>query len=784
VSKSRFEAAPPLEWKSPAVLLGMGGVAAAALAPYSLVPAGLFAVGCGGAALWLGLRADQRSRELDRQVQAMGAELADSEGQALIRVRRAEVLGGLSARVRGEQSVIELCENALRWLCDALEVPVGAVYVREDRELALVATFAWTEGSGDIRYRLGEGLVGQCALERRPIRLRDVPQDFLRVSSGLVSRAPMAVLIEPIVFEGELYGVLELGVMSIEQYEIVEDLLSRGIEIIGTAMRSAKIREAVVDQQRALADSESKTRAILDAARDVIVSVDEGGVVRSANRAAAEIFGYSDLVGRPLRQIVPGITLMDILLGAADRTWIGRKLDGTQLSITIAMSPFEVGGQRLYAGIIRDVSAFDEWERRLTAQAEALQESNEELREAKRVAEEHALVLAEQSRFKSEFLANMSHELRTPLNSMLILSDILAENRSANLTEREVEFARTIHGSGSDLLTLINDILDLAKVESGKMTIEARAVQIRDVEARVRRMFEPIARRDRIELRVEIDPEVPPVIVADPTRLVQVLNNLLSNAFKFTSEGSVTLSILADGPRLRFTVSDTGIGIPAERQAAVFESFQQVDGGTTRRYGGTGLGLAISRQIVERMDGEITVRSELGQGSTFIVDLPLCVALPPVAQPSPPQLAAAHPPPPPPQIPESMGRILDGRTVLVVDDDIRNVFAMSTALERHGMEVRPAESAQAALDVLATEPVDAILMDIMMPRMNGYDAMRTIRAMPAFAHLPIIAITAQAMKGDREKCLAAGANDYVAKPIDIGELLHALGRCIGYRAAS
>ncbi|MGQ0629986.1 MAG: ATP-binding protein [Sporichthyaceae bacterium] len=423
--------------------------------------------------------------------------------------------------------------------------------------------------------------------------------------------------------------------------------------------------------------------------------------------------------------------------------------------------------------------------------------------------EEKAQQLAQASRYKSEFLANMSHELRTPLNSLLLLSRLLAENEDENLTDQQIEFARVIHRSGSDLLTLIEDILDLSKIEAGRMRVTPGEVELDLVRAYVESAFRPQAQDKGLTLHVEVDPDLPE-LVTDAQRLQQILRNLLANAVKFTHAGSVTLRVVAADPALvpalpslatsptvfAFVVSDTGIGIPADKLALVFEAFQQADGTTSRKYGGTGLGLSISRELAKLLGGAILAHSIPDQGSTFTLYLPATVPASPDTgdgdEGAPAVLdlvggsrgsvesgtAALRGP----AIERRTGGSVDrlaGCTVLIVDDDIRNVYALTSALELHGMAVLYSDNGadgiarlQEAAD--AGERVDVVLMDAMMPMLDGRQTTRAIRELPAFTDLPIIFLTARAMPGDREKALGSGASDYITKPVDLDELLDLL----------
>jgi signal transduction histidine kinase len=411
----------------------------------------------------------------------------------------------------------------------------------------------------------------------------------------------------------------------------------------------------------------------------------------------------------------------------------------------------------------------------LAAQNRDIETKNAEIEQARQEIEERAKQLDQANRYKSQFLANMSHELRTPLNSLLVLARLLAQNPLGNLTVKQVEYATVIHSSGSDLLRLINDILDLTKVEAGKMDINPERFALAGLVEDLRGVFGPLTEEKRLALTITTVADVPDDLVTDKQRLRQILYNLLSNAVKFTERGRVELLIETAAaqepgtvPWIVFSVTDTGIGISQDNLSSIFSAFQQADGTTSRRYGGTGLGLAISREVAARLGGEVTVHSELGRGSTFSLHLPLTQH-------------GGHPRaftdgsvrPVPAAMPhESLRR----HKVLVVDDDPRNAFVLTDVLEMHGMTVVQATDGRKAIAELAAGDIDLVLMDVMMPQMDGYETTRAIRKMPQYSRLPVITVTARAMQGDREKSIDAGATDYITKPIDIEELLNCMER--------
>ncbi|MEU7554392.1 HAMP domain-containing protein [Streptomyces sp. NPDC044571] len=664
-------------------------------------------------------------------------------------------------------------------------------------ELRMRGSYAYAGGQMPTSFRPGEGLIGTVAEEKRTILVENTPPGYLKISSGLGEAPPAHVIVLPVLFEGKLLGVIELASFT-PFTQIQKDFLSQIAEMIGTSVNTISVN--------------SKTEMLLKQSQEMTEQLRE----------------RSD------------------------------ELENRQKALQAANAELEEKAE-LLAQQNRDIEV-----------------KNTEIEEARQVLEERAEQLAVSMRYKSEFLANMSHELRTPLNSLLILAKLLADNADGNLSPKQVEFAETIHGAGSDLLQLINDILDLSKVEAGKMDVSPTRIALVQLVDYVEATFRPLTAEKGLDFSVRVSPELPATLHTDEQRLLQVLRNLLSNAVKFTDTGAVELVIRpagadvptaireqlleagslteADGDLIAFSVTDTGIGIAASKMLVIFEAFKQADGTTSRKYGGTGLGLSISREIARLLGGEIHAASEPGRGSTFTLYLPLHpTELPPqgYAPPTPgggraaevyrrpldgarPALPVPQGAPAPsapaqaqPALPtaEAAGRgqgqggaalfrrrrkalsdleprtavpgqpnvqgaedgwgaveeelpvpprsyDFHGEKVLIVDDDVRNVFALTSVLEQHGLAVLYAENGREGIEVLEQhDDVTVVLMDIMMPEMDGYATTSAIRRMPQFAGLPIIALTAKAMKGDREKAIDSGASDYVTKPVDPDYLL-------------
>ena len=593
-------------------------------------------------------------------------------------------LAKFSSMMQGQRSITSVAQLIMSELTPLVDANYGTFFMAEgDAEnatLMLIASYAFTERrSVSNRYKLREGLVGQCAFEKKRITLVNPNDDYIVISSSITEARPKNIIVLPVMFEGELKAVIEL----------------------------------------------------------------------------ASVKPFNSNYVNFLDQLMDSIGVILNMISSSMRT------------------------EELLAELKRSNAELEAQAKELEDKAKLLEVKNQEVELASRSLEEKAEQLSLISKYKSEFLANMSHELRTPLNSLLILSKTLAENKDKNLSGEQVKFATTVHSAGQDLLALINEILDLSKVEAGKMAVNPKEVANRDIQDYLEQTFRPVAEHKGLIFETSVSPDLPNRVVTDENRLQQILKNLLSNAFKFTEHGQVRLEISVGDKARRypvetlnkaksvicFRVIDSGIGIPREKQNMIFEAFQQADGTTSRRYGGTGLGLTISREIARLLGGMIDVQSEPGQGSTFTLYLPQKYTG------SDAGIVAG-----PEDLPEAPKLPVDadftGRKVLVVDDDMRNIFALTTVLKTRGMTVVFAENGKEGLKMLQANPdVDLVLMDTMMPEMDGLQATAEIRKLENFVNLPIISLTAKAMKGDREKCLEAGASDYVTKPVDEENLL-------------
>ncbi|MGV9255149.1 HAMP domain-containing protein, partial [Streptomyces sp. NPDC003697] len=792
-------------------------------------------------------------------------------------------LARISSLMQGHRDLPVVAELIMEELTPLVAAQYGAFYLAEEGEegpeLRLVGGYGHPDDDRPVRIRFGRSLVGQAARSRRTISVDELPQGYITISSGLGQAVPTALLLLPILFEDQVLGVIELA--SVSPFTAIHrDFLEQLRETIGvnvnTIVANARTDELLDESQRLTAELQARSAELQEQQEEL-------------QRSNAELEEKASL---------------------------------------------------------------------LVAQNRDIEAKNLQIEQARQELEARAQQLSLASKYKSEFLANMSHELRTPLNSLLILAQLLAQNPSRNLTPKQVEYAGIIHSAGSDLLQLINDILDLSKVEAGKMDVSPERVSLRQLIEYVEATFRPMTTQKGLEFTVTTAAGAPADLLTDDSRLRQVLRNLLSNAVKFTEQGGVELSIesaadgevpagvVRGGAVVAFRVKDTGIGIQEQHLETIFGAFQQADGTTSRKYGGTGLGLSITREIAHLLGGAVTVDSAPGRGSTFTLFLP--VALPDfeqydsgrAAEAEPARVAASTPAAqlPAPQRPSPAGQrarrllvveerprglltlvaesvvadvarhspddtaappavevitaigaqeaagalaaepchcvVLDldmpdgeasrflqalegdsalagvpvlihsgnrpdvaraealrsraddgaleflssldelrerialhlsaeepgdvlslvrnedpselappvdgtfaGRTVLVVDDDARNLFALSGILELYGFRVLHAENGRKGIETLVDNPdIALVLMDVMMPEMDGYTATAEIRKMPQYAELPIIAVTAKAMPGDREKSLASGASDYVTKPVDTHDLIACVRR--------
>ncbi|MEA2435418.1 MAG: hypothetical protein QOG54_2875 [Actinomycetota bacterium] len=630
-------------------------------------------------------------------------------------------LAKISGMMQGQRDLQTVTKLIMSELTPTVSAQHGAFFLaesgetEEDLELRLKATYGYKKRKTVSNvFKIGESLVGQSALERKTILITEAPSDYIKVSSGLGETDPVNIMVLPINFEDQLLGVIELA--SIRPFsEINQQFLEQLIETIGVVLNTII---ANMRTEELLSESQRLTQELQSQSEELQTQQEE------------------------LQQTNEELQEKAALLAEQNRN---------------------------------------------------IEIKNQEIEMARMSLEEKAQQLALSSKYKSEFLANMSHELRTPLNSLLILAKLLSENDEANLTEKQIEFAKTIYGAGVDLLSLINDILDLSKVEAGKMDVNTSEVNLGGVKEYMEQSFNPVAAEKGLDLKVDVGRNTPTTVFTDEQRLQQILNNLLSNAFKFTDKGEVKVSI-RNAPRnqryihdsltksdrvVAFSVTDTGIGIPEDKLRLIFEAFQQADGTTSRKYGGTGLGLNISREIARLLGGEIKVESSVGKGSTFTLFLPARYEAPPQLSEGAALLAELGPMTAMERVevvvaeeettlelPDPLGDdradLQPGdRVLLVVQEDIPAATAWITEGRDAGFKVLAATSGDVAIAMAREYQPDAVLMDQEVPVMDGMVVLQRLKLEGATRHIPVYLIVPE---GARHEALRTGAVAALEKP--------------------
>jgi CheY-like chemotaxis protein/signal transduction histidine kinase/methyl-accepting chemotaxis protein len=628
-------------------------------------------------------------------------------------------IGRLNEVMSGDPDLTSLAHKTITELSTYLDAQVGAIYVAQDGSntaLTLAGSYAYTRRKDQpIVFRPGEGLVGQAALEKKPILIRNVPEDYIKVTSGLGECIPRFICISPFINEGRVKGVVEVGTMS-EMTDQQMKYLERAMGPTALAVESAQARAT------------------------------QGRLLEESRRLSEEL-----------------------------------QVQQEEL-------------KTLNEELVEQTHSLKASEEKLKVQQEELQVTNEELEEnnglldrqkreaekARRDIEEQAGELALASKYKSEFLANMSHELRTPLNSLLLLAQSLVENKEGNLTGDQIEAAKVIHDSGGDLLNLINDILDLSKIEAGRMDIKPGKVWVRDLADHVRASFGHMTLEKSLELKVTVREDAPTEVTSDQKRVEQIIKNLMSNAIKFTESGTVTVTFarpsqgadfpetsLSAGQCLAIEVRDTGIGIAAGNLKIIFEAFHQVDGGTARSYAGTGLGLSISRQLARLLGGAIRVESDLGKGSTFTLYLPIEIRTaaskstegkkPPIPQP---ESSIANPKS---QIPDDRNNLeKSDRVILVIEDDPTFAQILLKKCHDKGFKCLATPSGETGLELAAAHLPCAVILDIYLPGIDGWAVLTALKENTQTRHIPVHIVSAEE---NSTEALRRGAVGQATKPL-------------------
>ncbi|HEX5342683.1 MAG TPA: response regulator [Duganella sp.] len=689
--------------------------------------AGIYLVltlGVGGILAWFG------RRELTSLSQVYNTALNEQSEHAGLLQQQAWLRTGQSELAQqgiGQLALPQLSSALLQFLARYLGVVVGALYLRApDGSFRRMASYGFSDewAQRDQQFKPEEGLVAQAALERRIITLEPVPANYIQVSSGLGAATPASVLLVPLDSDGDVTGVIELGLLRPVSTRDI-DFLTLVKSNIGTAIEASRSRQRL---QEVLAETQQLNE-------ELQVQQEE---LRTANEELEEQ---------------------------------SRVLEASQASLENQKDELEQTNEQL------------------AEQGLALDQKNAQLLKAQQDLEARASELERASQYKSQFLANMSHELRTPLNSSLILAKLLAENAHGNLNEEQVRFANTIYSAGNDLLNLINDILDISKVEAGKLELVPEPLSARQVVQHMAMVFEPLAQQKKLAFRLVFTEPSALQMVTDRQRLEQILKNLLSNALKFTSTGQIVLSVQGQGDAVAFSVQDTGIGIRAEDQQSIFDAFRQADGTTSRKYGGTGLGLSISRDLAQLLGGSITLVSEPGKGSCFTLTLPVAwtgasgiaaaadgtagARLPDVPAPSPAPAPAA------PRAFDDDRTLIDaagaarGRLVLVVEDDAPFARVLYDLAHEQHYHCLVAFSADEGLALARQYTPDAVLLDIRLPDRSGLSVLQLLKDDAHTRHIPVHVVSAA---DNGEAALHLGAIGYAVKPATREQLMEVFRR--------
>lgn len=673
-------------------------------------------------------RTFDQQKETEREILLTNKELAKvsalNEHNNWLLTGAAEI----NEAMQGEQEIERLSANIITKIGDYIDAAIGALFLVDNKKNILYLTGAYAyQSKTKSQIKFGEGLIGQAALEKKSKLLSNIPKDYIKVNSALGNSSPNYLFLVPIIFENKTIAVAELGFLT-EPQENKLQLISNIAENIGIALNSAlahlQLKELFEETQQQAEELASQQEELRTTNEELIYKTEA--------------------------------------------------LQASEEELRVQQEELQQTNTEL------------------EEKAQQLEERNISINEAKEAISIKAAELELSSKYKSEFLANMSHELRTPLNSILILARILKENRPNNLSEEQIKYAGVIHNAGNDLLTLINDILDLSKIESGSVDLHLEKIRPTEIRNNIESLFTELANHKKIAFNINLADDLPTDFVSDQGRLEQIIKNLLSNAFKFTPEqGKIGLdislakssviknnaSLKASGNTvLSFAISDTGIGISADKQQVIFEAFQQEDGSTSRKYGGTGLGLSISKELANILGGEIQIQSEQGVGSTFTLFVPLNLSVAVATEDQDIELPEV-PNNITPEIKSSINTIellpvaSEGNTLLIIEDDVDFAEILKIYATDKGFNPILAHSGDVGLQMATELLPDAIVLDVMLPIMDGWTILKKLKANPATQHIPVHMMSAGNEK--ETKAVQEGAIGFLKKPIEKDKLDHA-----------
>ncbi|KQC02645.1 response regulator [Pedobacter sp. Hv1] len=672
-------------------------------------------------------RTFDQQKETEREILLTNTELAQvsalNEHNNWLLTGAAEI----NEAMQGEQEIEALSANIITKIGNYIDAAIGALFLVDNKKNILYLTGAYAyQSKAKHQIKFGEGLVGQTALEKKSKLISNVPNDYIKVNSALGETTPNHLFLVPIIFENKTIAVAELGFLRVPQEKKLQ-LISNIAENIGIALNSAlahlQLKELFEETQQQAEELASQQEELRTTNEELIYKTEA--------------------------------------------------LQASEEELRVQQEELQQTNTEL------------------EEKAQQLEERNLSINEAKEAISIKAAELELSSKYKSEFLANMSHELRTPLNSILILARILKENRPNNLSDEQIKYAGVIHNAGNDLLTLINDILDLSKIESGSVDLHLENIRPSEIRNNIESLFIELANHKKIEFKINLAHDLPTDFVSDQGRLEQIIKNLLSNAFKFTPEkgkigveiGLAKSSVIKNNASLKtsgdtvlsFAISDTGIGISADKQQVIFEAFQQEDGSTSRKYGGTGLGLSISKELANILGGEIQIKSEQGVGSTFTLFVPLNltvataedkdIELPEVPNDITPEIKSSA------NSIELLPVSSEGNTLLIIEDDVDFAEILKIYATDKGFNPILAHSGDVGLQMATELLPDAIVLDVMLPIMDGWTILKKLKADPTTQHIPVHMMSAGNEK--ETKAVQEGAIGFLKKPIEKDKLDHA-----------
>jgi CheY-like chemotaxis protein/signal transduction histidine kinase/CHASE3 domain sensor protein len=669
----------------------------------------------------------------------------------------------LNEKLIGDQSITELANNTISFLCTYLKANIGAVYLLNDKDntLMLGGKFAFSSSKDtQEKFNLNEGLIGQSAWEQKQIYLTDISEDQIRITSSVLNAKPKNLLITPFLLDGKTLGVIEIGKFS-DFDETEKEFINVSMNSIAISINTVQQAEekqeraaelAIANKELAFQNEEKEKRAAeLAIANDELAFQNE----EKEKRASELSFANKELSNQA----------EELQMQQEELRQLNEELEQQTQNLKQQQEELQMTNEEL------------------EEQTQSLEEKNKEVEASKNDIEQKTKQLEISSKYKSEFLANMSHELRTPLNSLLILSKDLSENRKKNLDDVQVESAEIIYKSGHDLLVLINEVLDLSKIEAGKMSVNVEKIALKNFSDNLIRDFRHLTQQKGLELSCNLGAGLPEFIYTDVQRLNQILKNLLSNAIKFTEKGNVTININRNTETtLNISVIDTGIGIPEDKQAAIFEAFQQAEGGTSRKYGGTGLGLSISRELAKLLEAEIKVSSQLDQGSTFSLIIPLEI------HPEQESVSTVKVQPVS-YTPRSENDTTflnyttieddrdtikaDDKIVLIIEDDRNFASILLKQANKKGFKCLSAATGEDGLLLASKYKPQAIILDMGLPGIKGQQVLHELKVNPSVRHIPVHIISAN----DRSlEPIREGAVEYLMKPISKDGLEQAFNR--------